>query len=427
MFARLAVFAGGFTLAASAAVAGDGDELATMRLIGRLVDKSLVRVDRSGESDPRYAMLETVREFARAELASSGEAAVVERRHRDHFVGFARTAQAELLGAGTRAWTPRIAAELPNLLAACAACDGTPDGVATGLDLAANLRTFWLAVGRFEDGLRVYEQALARPGGDPRSHQRGKTLYALGQHHYVFGRLQDALAPTREALAIAREHGDDELVVYCLDRIGLASTWLGDVASARTCADDELRVATRTGNERLIGFALTAQGAACRAEGNLDAAAEAYEAALAVFIRGTDRHNRHNALVDVARVAVARGDFARARTALGGAIDLVVDMGTMYRGHFALAAGARLAAARGQWLRAAALQGASDMAVDAAGGVRTWFDDRVLAALQEQPARMLGADTYAATYATGRAQPIATTLAEVAAWLRDDAAWLAVA
>ncbi len=418
-FARLSVFTGGWTLPAAAEVAGDGDEMATLKLLGRLVDKSLVHVDRAGADGPRYGMLETVRQFAGDMLDATQDGDEVRERHLAHFSAFARTAQSHLFGDGMRLWLARLDAELPNLLAACAWCDHASDGATRGLELAANLRTYWLGRGLFGYGQRVYGEALARPGGNPRSMQRGRALYAFGQHCYVSGRLHDALPPTQEALSIAREHGDDELAVLCLDRICLASSWLGDTAGARGYADDELRIATRTGNPRLMGFALSAQGGVCRAEGDFEGAARAFEAALALFTQVQDANNRYNALVDVARVSIARGALPRAREALAVAIAFVADMGTPYRGHFALEATARLASACADWRRAARLQGASDSAVDAAGGTRTWFDDRVLASLHAKPAQMLDADAHAAAYDEGRALPLATALAEASAWFAD--------
>ena len=422
-FARLSVFTGGWTLAAAAAVLREGDEMSTLKRLSRLVDKSLVRVDRATAAEPRYGMLETVRQFARDLLEASDERDDARERHLDFFLALARSAQAEFFGPAMRDWLARLDVELPNILAAIAWCRHAPDGVLRGLEFATNLRSYWLARGLFALGEQVYDDALARTGGDPRSMQRGRALYALGQHHYVRGRLLEALPPTQEALSIARAHGDDELVVYCLDRICLASSWLGNTAQARGYADEELVVATRTGNPRLLGFALTAQGGVCRAEGDFEAAARAFESALALFVRGQDLNNRYNALVDVARVSIARGALARARDTLGTAIALIDEMGTMYRGHFALEAAARLAAACADWPRAARLQGASDSAVDAAGGTRTWFDDRALAALHAQPAAMLAPDVHAAAYAAGRALPLEAALPEAAAWLADARAW----
>lgn len=202
-----------------------------------------------------------------------------------------------------------------------------------------------------------------------------------------------------------------------LDRICLASSWLGDTAAARGHADEELRIATRTRNPRLIGFARSAQGGVCRAEGDLEGAAGAFESALALFTEVEDANNRYNALVDVARVAIAGGALPRARETLALALAFVAEMGTPYRGHFALEAAARLASACADWRRAARLQGASDAAVDAAGGIRSWFDDRVLAALHAKPAQMLAADAHAEAYGEGRALPLAAALAEASAWI----------
>jgi predicted aminopeptidase len=92
-------------------------------------------------------------------------------------------------------------------------------------------------------------------------------------------------------------------------------------------------------------------------------------------------------------------------------------MGTMYRGHFALEVAARLAAARRDWPLAVRFQGAADVAVDNMGGMRTWFDDPVLKALQAQPAAMLDTSAYDAAYAEGRAMSLEQALGNALAWL----------
>ena len=89
----------------------------------------------------------------------------------------------------------------------------------------------------------------------------------------------------------------------------------------------------------------------------------------------------------------------------------------MYRGHFALEVAARLAAARRDWPLAVRFQGADDVAVDKMGGMRTWFDDPVLKALQAQPAAMLDASAYDAAYAEGRAMSLEQALGNALAWL----------
>jgi len=414
---RWSVFAGGWTLPAAAAIDEAADDIRTLDLLGRLVDKSLVLVDRQGDGEPRYRLLETVREFAYERVQEDGVGAGIRDRHVGYFVEFAKRAQAGLLATDMRWWLDQLDAELPNLLAAHAWCDSARDGALQGLELATNLRSYWLARGLFAFGQRVYDEALGRAGVDPRAKLRGRALYALAQHHYVRGALRDALEPAQQALSIAREHGDDEWTVYCLDKLAISFAWLGEAEPARECCAEELAVARATGQPRLLGFALTAQGGVCRAQGDYRGAVDAYEQALALFDATHDLHNRHNTLVNLARVCVATGALDRANDTLASAIRLVGEMGTMYRGHFALEVASRLAAARGDWRAAALMQGASDAAVDKMGGMRAWFDDPILESLQARPAVELGADAHAAACAEGRAMSLEVALDHALRWI----------
>lgn len=421
VFAQLSVFEGGWTLAAAAAVAGLGDDMDAVDSLGRLVDKSLVQVGADGGDGPRYSMLETVRQFARERLQASGDRQLAELRHRDLFLALARTAQARLSSDGMRLWFQRLDQELPNLLAAQARCSRLPDGAERGLELAASLRGYWLARGLFALGQDMFEQALQRTGAQARTALRGKTLYALGQHHYVSGRMDKAIAPLEEAYAIACEQGDDETAVFCLDKLGQAYAWQGEMARVQQAAERQLQLAERSGDPRLLGFALTASGHACRARGDFSAAAQAFERALALFESGQDANNRHNALIHVARANVSLGDLGRAGEALAVTLRLVGEMGVSYRGHFALDAGARLAAARGDFQRAARFQGAADAAMEKVGARPSWFDDDALAALRAAPRIALGDAGYLQAHADGHALTVEAALGELSGCLAQHA------
>jgi predicted ATPase len=96
---RLAVFTGGWTPAAAAAVVPLGDPaLDTMEGIGRLVDASLVQVSQDQEEGPRFRLLETVREYALEQLDAAGEREAVERAHAAYFLALAEQAEPELKG-----------------------------------------------------------------------------------------------------------------------------------------------------------------------------------------------------------------------------------------------------------------------------------------------------------------------------------------
>ena len=146
LFRRLSVFSGGFTLTAASAVAvppldGDpstADELAALEGITSLIEQSVVRQAASRGDEPRYAMLETVREYARERLDASGEGDAVRRRHATFFLGFAEAADGSsspprtiaatagsvwamrqrLLGRHMDDWLDRLEAEDDNLRAA---------------------------------------------------------------------------------------------------------------------------------------------------------------------------------------------------------------------------------------------------------------------------------------------------------------------
>ena len=120
LFRSLAVFAGGWTLAGAAQVAGEGwDEFQVIDLLARLVDKSLVIVERERDGEPRYGMLETVRQYGQERLIEAGEAEAARNRHLCEFLALAEHAYAErCLREGH--WTPVLELEHGNFRAALA-------------------------------------------------------------------------------------------------------------------------------------------------------------------------------------------------------------------------------------------------------------------------------------------------------------------
>ncbi len=120
LFRRLAVFVGGCTLEAAEAVAGDDPGLDVLDGISSLVDKSLLREEDGPGGEPRYLMLETVREFGLERLEASAEAGAVREQHAGLFVALAEATGLSWFGADQRAGLARLAADLPNVRAAAA-------------------------------------------------------------------------------------------------------------------------------------------------------------------------------------------------------------------------------------------------------------------------------------------------------------------
>ncbi|MFJ1705043.1 BTAD domain-containing putative transcriptional regulator [Kitasatospora sp. NPDC088346] len=215
---RLAVFTGSFALAAVEQVCTDGTEPAgVLDLLGRLVDKSLVLVERHDE-EVRYRLLETIRQYARERLRESGEAPATERRHRDFYLALAESydpdaPDGQLRGprpgdphpaTGEPATSLRLEADHDNLRAALrSALDGDPGDA---LRLAVALRLFWAERGYLAEGWRRLDDALAAaPEPTP---LRARALVGQGVLAIRLGDASRLPAIGAEVVAIHRARGD---------------------------------------------------------------------------------------------------------------------------------------------------------------------------------------------------------------------------
>jgi predicted ATPase/DNA-binding winged helix-turn-helix (wHTH) protein len=421
-FRRMSVFVGGWTLDAVVDVVAEGcDEVETLERLGRLVDQSLVLVERNTAEEPRYRMLETVRQYAEDRLNESGESNTVRERHLAHFLALVKRAHPNFFSKDANAWYRRLDRELSNLLAAHAWCDRAADGAALGLELASNVRMYWIERGLFALGHQVYVQALARDGAEQRSAQRGRALFAFGQHQNFCGRFADGIAPLEEGLAIARELRDDQYAAHCLDKIAYTRGFMGDAVTALACVDEELVIRRRLGGPHLTVSALITKAAILRMKGDFDAAALVLEEALSLS-EGDDLEELHVIRSDLARVSIARGSLRHARVSLIEAINLLLRTNSRFRSMVALDVAALLAAACRDWQRAARLQCVFDTTLAQFGGFQNPYDDRVLAELRQKPRTKLGTESYAAAYEAGRHLGLEHALSETLAWLKQESA-----
>jgi predicted ATPase/tetratricopeptide (TPR) repeat protein len=174
---RLSIFRGTWTIDAARTVAGeDLDPAAVVDTVARLVDRSLVVVDR--DTGPRYHLLETIREYAGQRLLDSGETDRIARAHVHHLTALAECAERELRGDGQARWLPRLALERNDIEAALGWCtaraDVEPDA---GLRLVGALGWYWYFASRPDGGEKVSAMLAAAPTGSPEA--RARALQAL--------------------------------------------------------------------------------------------------------------------------------------------------------------------------------------------------------------------------------------------------------
>jgi predicted ATPase/class 3 adenylate cyclase len=207
LFSRLSVFAGGADLDAAEAVANpDGDlGVDTLDGLASLVDKSLVRQTETEAGEPRFGMLETIREYAgeRCELEWDGDA--TRRRHAEHYLALAEAAEPHLDGPDQVAWLDRLDRDQSNLRAALRWAIEVGEAE-PGLRAAAAVWRFWHVRGHYAAGLEWLDRLLALPG--ERSAVRARAEDAAGSLSYWQANAADAERHYREALAISRELGD---------------------------------------------------------------------------------------------------------------------------------------------------------------------------------------------------------------------------
>ena len=312
LFRRLAVFVGGFTLEAAEAIAGSDDlGMTVLDGIASLMEKSLLQRQVGGEGEDRFTLLQTVREFALAELAMTSEDEALHRRHRDFYFQLAQEGARGVRGPQRPAWVARLEQDHDNLRAALAwSCAQGPP--ADALQLAEALFWFWRTQSYEREGHAWLERALAAPGVAEPTPARGAALRAFARLSLVLGDLVGALDSFEEASAIFRALGD---------MAGLATTM-----AWRALALDELRpgAGLEDAEAALATWAfaddpwfradlLHSAGHAALKTARLTDAERYFGESAALLRAGDDDWTLSLLLMDLALVASARRDYGVAR------------------------------------------------------------------------------------------------------------------
>lgn len=324
VFRRLGVFSGGGTLAALAAVAADAADPDPLDAVAALVDQSLVYRGEGPDGEPRFGMLETIREYAAEQLAAHGEADASRRRHADYYLGLAEAAEARLRGGEQPAWLGRLEAEHANFQAALAWCLAAGEG-ARGLRLAGALGAFWHRRGHLSLGCDWLARLLAAgPSGAETAATRAKALCGLGQLAYSRMDIAAALRALEESVGLRRRQGD-------AGGRGLAEalTWLGaarlsadwDLLRVRAALDEAAALARAADDPWTLAGALTRLGMALLTCGDAAAAGPTLEESLALWRATGDRWGEGWALFYLGNTAELAGDAATARARYEASLD----------------------------------------------------------------------------------------------------------
>jgi predicted ATPase len=332
LFRRLSIFVGGFTLEAAEAVCGEQaieikeDEaevslsvanheslcpiLDVLDGLGVLVDESLVRRQEQELNEPRFTMLETIREYGSEQMLASNERGALLRRHALFFLALAEKAEPLLTGPEQVRWYARLDREHDNLRAALRWATETKDAE-TGLRLAGALWRFWEVRGHLSEGRRWLEMLLLMGDAAPAA-VRAKALSRAGALERDQGDYTQAFSLLKQALELYESLGDRWGIAQTFNAIGYAEHEQGDYARATDYYQRSLALFRELGDTRATAYLLNNLGNVAKEQADYEQAAAIHEQALALFRQSGDPRGLSASLNNLAEVASYRGDYERA-------------------------------------------------------------------------------------------------------------------
>lgn len=342
-FRRMTVFSGGASLEAAEVVveAGNtvGDEVAApldldiLDGIEALLDQSLLQQQDTPTGEPRFRVLETMREFGQEALRETGEWDAVCQAHAKFYLELAEEAAPNLTGPDLGVWLGRLEVEHDNLRAAVswAVEKGEAD---VALRLTVALWRFWVSTGFMNEGRRRLESALALPGAEPQA--KASALHALGTVTYELGQTATARPLLSEALEIWRQLDDHQGMATILTSLGWLAVEHNDHGDARRLSDEGFELHSRNGDQRGMALALNNLGWIALYEGDTEKAEETLERSLELRREANDRRGVAFGLTNLSRVAVQQGRFDRAQELLAEALEIAGDVQDRLVYHWAL-------------------------------------------------------------------------------------------
>jgi predicted ATPase/class 3 adenylate cyclase len=312
MFRRLAAFSGGFTLEAAEAICSTDPELSVQVLDGvaSLIDKSLLRQAEEVAREPRYRMLETLREYALVQLQAVGELDATFASVTDFLVVLAERAEPELTGPDQVLWLDRLESEHDNIRAALQWCS-VPATIDTMLRLAGALWRFWSTRGYVGEGLRWLDMAVANPYASA-SRELAKALNGAANLAREQGDYARAEALHTRSLSLSREQLDRHGTAEALNNLGLIALYQGQHDAAQRYCDEGLALFRETGDQGGVAAALNNLGNVARERGDSGRAAALHKESLALRRMLGDKRGIALSLNNLANVVLNQGDYWRA-------------------------------------------------------------------------------------------------------------------
>jgi predicted ATPase/class 3 adenylate cyclase len=431
---RSAPCMGGFTLESAIALRGT-DDVGTIDLVSSLVDKSLFVMDVQ-EADPRYRLLEPIRQFAREKLKEIGETQGALQRHAQVYAAIARDGYEEWDTNPRRDWLARLGNELANFRGALSWTTGDGNDLELGAKIAGDTAPVFMRLTLLSEGRQWCERVLEAGVSLPADIE-ARLRYALSMLYNNQGATKDALAQALAAESLYRQTGDDRGVARALSQVANQYAQENNFSAARPAAEVSLERAREIGDGRLLADvlrrcalsfsrdgaerprAMYAESAAMlRALGLNEDAARAlhwlgiFEAKVGNYSEAAKRLTDARTLADgelammiagdLAGCALLMGDLANAEPAAREAFALATGLRHAHQTLFALSYVAAVAGERNAG-EAARLVGYAEEGLRRAGWTRVSYDRAVVDRLEHKLKQQLTETELSRLFAEGAA------------------------
>jgi predicted ATPase len=312
LYARLAVFVGGFTLEDAEAVCDLEGNLDMLEGISSLVNNSLLRQEEIASGEPRFRMLETIREYALERLAESDEMPELRQRHANYFVGIiVKEASIGLISRDSTVWLDRLEREHDNIQAALEWNMTTPEGRELSLSVLASLTWFWYRRGFFNEGRIWTDRLLAASSGAP-TPIRAAALQMSSRMAMWRGDLKNAEARASESLTLWQRLEDEQKVPMSLMETGVTLINLGRDSEAHTLFKEAESLFREGGMSFFDAVTLVHLGNVSLGLGNPDEAWDWLDRAYPIFQEIGEPWGLSFVLNNLGEVARVKGNYEQA-------------------------------------------------------------------------------------------------------------------
>ena len=426
LLARLAIFAGGWTLESASAVC-EGEIVSDQRShlqivhslsplgisiaegIAILVDNHLIyRVDQTQTNAPlRYTMFSTIRKYALQQLEQHGETHALQHHHYDYLQQLIQQARQHISTPDEGSWTVRLNHELDNINAILHTSTKSGDLVAA-LDLAASLGHFWYTYGHIRTGIYWLDSLITQTKTDAIPiplRILAQALNAGGNLHRNHGNLVQSVLFNEESLSLYRSMDNRHQVIRVLNALGVTKMLQGQLTEALRFHEEALTLIQdfeqMPTQKTAFAVIYSNRGRVFVKQGNYQMAAESFETSFAIFDHHGDQHNKGAILVNLAELANLQQQPSKARQYAQQAVRCFATTHTMAGSATGLSELAIAESANA--IHATRLLGAAHQLHKQAGSHMIWEENRVrIDATMTYLREALGEAAFATAFAEGQ-------------------------